>query len=160
MPNFLIFLGAALIPLIMGAIWYNPKVLGKAWMEASGISEERAQSGNMLLIFLFTYILSLFICVALYGMVVHQWGLFSLLGADKSPETLAFLADFMEKYGDMHRTFSHGALHGAIAGVSIAWPIAAIISMFERRGWKYTAIHAFYWIISLALMGGVICQFA
>ncbi|HRN41812.1 MAG TPA: DUF1761 family protein [Vicingus sp.] len=32
--------------------------------------------------------------------------------------------------------------------------------MFERKGFKYIAINSGYWIITLGLMGGVICQFA
>ncbi len=28
--NFLIILAAALIPMVMGFIWYNPKIFGKA----------------------------------------------------------------------------------------------------------------------------------
>jgi len=32
--------------------------------------------------------------------------------------------------------------------------------MFERRGFKYIAIHGGYWMLTLGLMGGIICQFA
>ncbi|MEL6988082.1 MAG: DUF1761 domain-containing protein [Bacteroidota bacterium] len=33
------------------------------------------------------------------------------------------------------------------------------ISLFERRGWKYVLIHAGYWLLTLTLIGGVVCQF-
>ena len=54
--NWIAIAVSALIPLVIGAIWYNPKVLGKAWMQASGVTEEQVQSGNMLVIFGLTYV--------------------------------------------------------------------------------------------------------
>ena len=59
-PNLWILPVAAIIPLALGFIWYNPKVFGNAWMKAAEISEERAKSGNMLKIFGLTYLFSLF----------------------------------------------------------------------------------------------------
>lgn len=47
-PNWWLIPVVALLPLVIGSIWYNPKVLGKAWMQAADISEERASSGNMI----------------------------------------------------------------------------------------------------------------
>jgi hypothetical protein len=38
-------------------------------------------------------------------------------------------------------------------------PLIGINSLFERKSFKYIFIHTGYWIISLALMGGVLCQF-
>jgi hypothetical protein len=49
--NWIAIAVSALLPLVVGAIWYNPKVLGKAWMQASGVTEEQVQTGNMLVIF-------------------------------------------------------------------------------------------------------------
>jgi hypothetical protein len=39
-------------------------------------------------------------------------------------------------------------------------PILSINAMFERKGFKYIAINAGYWIITLGLMGGIICGFS
>jgi hypothetical protein len=47
-----------------------------------------------------------------------------------------------------------------MAGLFIAMPVLAINSMFENKGFKYNAINAGYWIVSMTLMGGVICQFS
>jgi hypothetical protein len=30
--------------------------------------------------------------------------------------------------------------------------------MFEKKSVKYVAINAGYWIVTLAIMGGIICQ--
>ena len=39
--NFGILFAVALVPLLLGMIWYNEKVFGKAWMESSGIRCQR-----------------------------------------------------------------------------------------------------------------------
>jgi len=163
--NFPIFLAAALIPMVIGAIWYNPRVLGKAWMKASGVTEAQAQSGNMILIFGLAYLFSFFLAFGLNGLVIHQTGVFQLFAGDPSfategSEFNTFANNFMEKYGDRHRSFGHGALHGGIAAIVFALPLIGIIALFERRGWQYVMIHFLYWFVALTLMGGVICQFA
>jgi len=64
---------------------------------------------------------------------------------------------FMEKYGDRHRTFGHGAAHGIFFSIFIALPLIAVNALFERRGWKYIMIHWGYWMISSILIGGLLC---
>ena len=165
MPNFIIFPLTALLPLVIGFIWYNPKVLGTAWMKAADVSEDKMKGANMPLIFGLTYLLSLAATLIIYTIVVHQVHMNSILmnevgfGTEGS-EIQNFLTDFMAKHGKNFRTFGHGALHGTIAGFLFVTPIMAINAMFERKGFKYIAINAGYWIICLALMGGLICQFA
>jgi hypothetical protein len=167
MPNFLFVALAALIPLAVGFVWYNPKIgFGNAWMKAADISDDKIKGANMALIFSLTYIFSLFIGVALFTITIHQMGLYSTLAnepgflKDPNAEVTTYFNNFMATYGDRFRTFEHGALHGTIAGITLALPIVAINALFERRGFKYIAIHVGYWVVSLALMGGVICQFA
>jgi len=159
--NFPILFASALIPILIGAVWYNPKVLGTAWMKASGVTEAQAQSGNMVLIFGLAFLFSFFLAFALYGLCVHQTGIGQLFGtAPEGSAERAVLTDIMEKYGDRHRTFGHGALHGGIGAIVFALPLIGILALFERRGWKYVMIHFLYWFVSMTLMGGVICQFA
>ena len=43
--NFLFIVLAALVPMLMGMVWYNPKVFGKAWMEGVGVSQEILDKG-------------------------------------------------------------------------------------------------------------------
>jgi hypothetical protein len=37
--NPIAILGAALIPTVIGFLWYNPKVFGNAWMAAADMTE-------------------------------------------------------------------------------------------------------------------------
>jgi hypothetical protein len=163
--EYLVYPLAALITLVVGAVWYNPSVMGNAWMKASGMTKEMAESGNMIKIFGLTFLFGLFISASLLPVVIHQANIQSLLGFQEGfgvegGEAQVMFDDIMEKYGDEHRHFGHGALHGGIVGIIFAWPLIGIIALFERRSWKYTGIHAGYWIITLSLMGGLISQFA
>ena len=147
----------------MGFIWYNPKVFGTAWMHSAGLDEEKLKGGNMPLIFILCYIFSLMIGTVIMQLAIHQVGMMQALGGpsvmDGNTELTAYFADFISKYGTNFRTFKHGALHGVMAGVFFAMPIIATNAMFERRGFKNIAINSGYWIISLGLMGGVICAY-
>lgn len=162
--SFLFTFFASLIPLAIGFIWYNPKVFGKAWMESAGLSEESMKGWNIIRIFAITYFFSFLIALEMNFMVVHQFHVFSLLAnepgvKDPNSEVGQLIKIIMDKYGNNFRTFKHGALHGAIAGVFLALPIMGINALFDRRGFKYIAINAGFWILCFTLMGGLICAF-
>jgi len=163
--NPLIIALTGLIPMVIGAIYYSPAVMGKTWMRTSGTSEEKAASGNMILILGVAYVLSCLLAVFLTINSIHQFSIQSLFVMDESFEVAGsemnnFMNDFMAKYGDRHRTFGHGAVHGGFLSLLVALPLIGIIANFERRGWKYIAVHWVYWFIALVLMSGVVCQFS
>ena len=68
--NWYMFFIAALIPLIIGAIYYNPKVAGRAWMKTNGLKDEDLEGANMLLIFGLTYLFSLMMAFILSRIVM------------------------------------------------------------------------------------------
>ena len=162
--NILIVLATAAIPMILGFIWYNPKVFGNAWMKASDMTEEKIKSSNMALILIVTFVFGFLLAFILQTIVIHQFSLLGILAnepgiMDPTSENGKWLVDFMAKHGNNFRTFKHGALHGTMAGLLIALPIVGINALFERRGFKYIAINTGYWTICLALMGGTLCAF-
>jgi hypothetical protein len=169
--NFGIIALAALLPLIIGFAWYHPMAFGKAWMVAAGVTEEgRPSGGRMAFIFIMTYVLSFLAGLAIQSIVIHQMHLFSILidepgFRDKdgniipTSEIGMLYTNFMAKFGNNFRTFKHGALHGTLIALFFVMPIMAINAMFERKGFKYIAINTGYWIVSLALMGGLVCAF-
>ena len=69
------------------------------------------------------------------------------------PSYTAFMAD----YGNAFRTFKHGALHGFSGGLFIVLPITAINGLFEQKSWKYILVNAGFWIVSMTIMGSIIC---
>ncbi|HLP52848.1 MAG TPA: DUF1761 domain-containing protein [Chitinophagales bacterium] len=156
---------AALIPLVVGFIWYNPKTFGNAWMKGAGLTEESAKGGNMALIFGLTYLFSFMIAFFSQGLCIHQTQLFSLMmvpetGVGIIPGSEDRVKELMEIYGHSFRTFRHGMVHGGVTATFLVLPTMAIGALFERRSWKYILINYGYWFISLMLMMGVVCQFA
>jgi hypothetical protein len=156
---------AGLVPLIIGYIWYNPKVFGNAWIKASGVNNSDSKGFKMPVIFGLTFILSTFIAIALHMVVIHQWSVFSTMMKDpsifeKGTEINLAYADFMSKYGNYYRTFGHGVLHGAVNGGIFIAPVIVINAMFEKKSVNYILIHTGYWIVSIGIMGGIICKFA
>ncbi|MBK8659320.1 MAG: DUF1761 domain-containing protein [Bacteroidetes bacterium] len=156
---------AALIPLVLGMVWYSSKVFGNAWMAGAGLTPEDAKTKmNMPLVFGLTYVYSFLIAVSLHFTTIHQFGFDALLIPEMnhpvSEQAIATAKSLYADFGTSFRTARHGAIHGTITGIFFVLPIIAIGGLFEFRGWKYILISAGYWIVSCALMGAVICQFA
>jgi hypothetical protein len=155
---------AGLVPLLVGMIWYNPKVFGNAWMKSTGLTEEQLRNVNMLKVYGLTYVFSVLIAMGLIPIVIHQMGIMSVFANDttvKDPnsESYRYLADFFGKYGQNFRTFKHGAFHGALTSIFLAMPVLGIMVLFEKKSAKYLFIHAGFYLVCMMLMGGIICQF-
>lgn len=153
--NFLAILVAALSTLLVGFVWYGP-LFGKVWMTENGFTEEELKKGNMLKIFGLTFVFSLMFAMLMQVLVIHQYGALGMIGGDETLAKQSYL-DFMADYGTAFRTFKHGALHGLMAGIFLAFPMIAINGLFERKSWKYIFIHTGYWIVCMTLMGAVVC---
>ncbi|GAA3512282.1 hypothetical protein GCM10022393_27530 [Aquimarina addita] len=163
--NFIVAAIAALIPMVLGFIWYNPKVFGSAWMKSCGFTTEDLKRASMLKIFILSYILSFFLATMVTILVIHQYGFFSSLMSDpdllkEGTEINLYAQDFMAKYGTNFRTFRHGVFHGVLSGIFFVLPVLGTNALFERKGVTYILINVGYWTVCLGLMGGVICEFA
>jgi hypothetical protein len=161
--NFYIFFLAAIVPLVIGFVWYGP-LFGNVWMKELGFTKESLADLNRVLTLTLSYLFSLFIAMFLLPATIHQMGVYSSLAgepgfAESTGEAFTYFQDFLLNYGDRFRTFKHGALHGILSGLFLALPVIAIIAMLERKSLKYIAINAGYWIVTLAIMGGLVCQF-
>lgn len=131
-PNILAIVLAALIPMLMGFIYYHPKVFGKAWMESLGLTEEDLKKGNMAVIFGVSLVMSFLL------------SMFLLVNVDGPGQEGAF------------DSFKHGAFHGTLIGFMVAMPVLVTNGLFERKNLKNLAINTLYWVITIALMAGVI----
>lgn len=153
--NYLAVLVASIVPILIGFLWYNPKTFGTAWMRHAEMTEEKMKSANMAVVFGVTLLLSFVLAFILPSITVHQMGAFSLVQGDLGiqPSYEAFIAEYKDEF----RTFKHGAFHGVIAGIFIILPIIGINGLFERKSWKYIFINAGYWIVTLAIMGAIVC---
>lgn len=152
--NFFALLAAAASTLVVGFIWYNPKVFGTIWMNESGMTEEKMKGANMPLIFGLSLVYAFFIAFILQFLTIHQYGVFGLV--EGNANDLLFIT-MMETHGNMFRSFGHGALHGFMAGLFLALPLIATNSLYERRSWKYSLVTGGFWIVCFIIMGGIIC---
>ncbi len=154
--NFLALLLAALSSLVVGFIWYNPKVFGSIWMRETGINHEDGKGKNMIAIFAMSIFYAFLISFILQMLVIHQFGALGLVGGKPElakPSYEAFMAD----YGTAFRTFKHGALHGFFTGLFFALPVIGTSALYERRSWKYVLVAGGYWVITCMVMGAIIC---
>ena len=154
--NFLALLVAAASALVMGFIWYNPKVFGNAWMQAADMTEEKMKGANMAKIFILAFIFAFLLAMILQMLTIHQIGALGMIGGDVAgaePSYAAFMAD----YGDAFRSYKHGAMHGVMSGIFIALPILGTNALFERKSAKYIFINSGYWIVTMGIMGAIIC---
>ena len=110
--NYWAILVAALIPLIMGFIWYHPKVFGTVWMKEVGLTEEQMK-GQMFGVFIFSIILSALIAFFLQMVTIHQFGAMGMIGGDEMNAKESYAA-FMKDYGMAYRSFGHGALQTGV----------------------------------------------
>jgi len=154
--NFLALLAAACSTLVVGFIWYNPKVFGNAWMRESGMTEEKMKGANMALTFGVSILYAFFISFILQMLTIHQFGAIGMVGGDPTIAKPSYV-EFMADYGSAFRTFKHGALHGFMTGLFLALPIIGVGALYERRSFKYVLIAGGYWVVSMMIMGGIIC---
>lgn len=156
--NFLALLLAALSSLVVGFIWYNPKVFGTIWMKESGMTEEKMKGSNMIAIFAMSIFYAFLISFIMQFLVIHQSGAVGMIGGPMLIETAKpSFAAFMADYGDAFRTFKHGALHGFMSGLFFALPVIGVGALYERRSWKYVLIAGGYWVVTCMIMGGIVC---
>lgn len=149
---------ASLSTLLVGFIWYNPKVFGTIWMRETGITEEKAQGSNMLMIFGMAIFYGFLIAFILQMLVIHQYGAYGMIGGDPAADGVKpSFAAFMADYGTNFRTFKHGALHGFMAGLLFALPVVGTGALFEKRSWRYTLVSGGYWVVVCMIMGGILC---
>ena len=125
---------AAFSTLFIGAIWYHPKVFGKAWMESVGLTEEDLKNSNMALIFGLAFVLAGVVAFKLSGGAYH--------------------------HGEDDRNILHGAFHATLYALYFGLPVLIVNSLFERRSLKGILINAGYWVLCFATMGGVLYGFA
>lgn len=120
---------AALTPLLIGFVWYNPKVFGTVWMKATKVEPDAAKTANMPVMFITTYLMSAVVC--------------------------AFLSTWV--HPDEHLSqFIHGAYHGLTLSAFVAIPYVVINALYEMRGIKYMLINGAYIAVTMSVEAGVL----
>jgi hypothetical protein len=122
---------AGLISLILGFVWYHPKVFGTAWMKETGLTEEKIQSGNMAVTFGLTFLITMYMA---YEM---KW----------------------VNHSDELNPFIHGMYHGVCNIGVFAFGAIIINGLMEQKSIQYIFINVGYWLVLFALIGGMFASF-
>jgi len=134
-PNMIAVLVAALVPMIMGFIYYHPKVMGSAWMKANGFTMDNMKEAPKpvwyLVALAFSFILSFRMCMDVIAP-----------GQDVAPD------------GHSYVTFQHGMTHGLINTLFILLPVLGTLAIFEKRSWSWVFVNLAYWALTLMVMQG------
>lgn len=123
--NWLAVLVAAVSSFIIGGLWYGP-LLGKAWMRASGVSEEETREGNMALIFGLSFLLQLVAAVV--------------------------LAMFIGPEADL----AFGLAAGGSVGLFWIASALGVVYLFERRPLAHWAVNSGYQVVAYLVMGAIL----
>lgn len=127
---------ATLIPMIVGFIYYNPKVLGGVWMDANGFKLENMKAPKPIL-----YVGAL-VLSALLGLFMHNY--VTGPGQDVAPD------------GHSYHTFMHGFAHGVVGTLFVVLPILGTMGIFEQKSLKWLLVNVGYWLVTLILMCGIL----
>lgn len=128
--NYLAVLVAAIINMVIGAIWYSPSLFGKNWMEMAGIRPEDAQkrAAGARRAYSWTFVASLLMAYAL-ARILWYAGPQSVIG---------------------------GALIGLLAGLGFVATTVGANYLFEGRPCRLYAINTGYPLVSLIVMGALL----
>lgn len=118
---------AAVLPFLLGGLWYSPILFGKVWMKENGFTDEDLDKGSQAKIF----------------------GLSFLFFLVMSGNLAAFLAT-------PETDLPFGILAGFLAGFGWVALSIGVVALFEMRSWKYTLINGGYMVVAFVLMGTVL----
>ncbi|MBP6311453.1 MAG: DUF1761 domain-containing protein [Flavobacteriales bacterium] len=164
--NWLIHIVAALVPMIVGFIWYNPSVFGTTWMNGVGLTEERIRTGNMPMIFGLSFLMALLLSFTYKFLGDHHFAFQAFfrpveehgMGVDASSAFGAELQGIIDAYGVRFHTWSHGLAHSIMITCFVLLPVMATVALFERRSFKTFLINWGYWVITIAIMFMILAQ--
>lgn len=108
---------------VLGFIWYNPKVFGKAWQKAAGISDESMNdTSGMAKIFGTSFILNFIMAL--------------------------MISYFVREDADLNAAIRH-ALY---IGIGLITTALGVNAMYERKGFLYILINGGYQTASVVII--------
>lgn len=138
--NLLAIVVAAIIPNVLGMIWYGP-LFGKAWLNGLGKTSDEMKPKNPAVVYILAFIMA-FMSAFFLKFIIEM--------AHKA------LNENGELIFDSSHTFGHGAFHGFVASFLVVVPILVSMSLFHKIKPKVILMNAAFWLVCFALMGGVV----
>jgi len=166
MPSFNWFMipVAAWVPLIIGFIYYHPKVFGSLLSRLTGEPIDQVTGNRTIGRLILIYVFSLLWAYLLTFATIHQSAIFQLFFmdpslADANSEYNQFIAEFMSKYGERHRSFGHGLVHGSENGFVWGIGLLGVTTILQGKPLKPMWIHLGFIVLCCSLMAGLLCEF-
>lgn len=132
--TFLPILIAAIVNMVIGYVWYHPKVFGTAWMMSAGISPEQAESGKKRMpITAGVGLLASMVVAYVMNYFGIAWGVFDWIGAIEL---------------------------GFWSWVGFTAPVLLGSILWEQKPFKYYAINAGYWLVAFITIAVVLVVMA
>lgn len=131
--NWIAVVVAALVPMIVGAVWYHPKVLGGIWMKANGFTEEDLRGGNPAVMYGSALVLAFLLA---FFMMINVTG-------------------FGQEDPKFH-TFQHGVAHATMLTLLVILPVMGTNAIFEKRKLNGLLVNVGYWWVALAIGMGIL----
>lgn len=149
----------AFVPLILGFVWYQPKMPWIRWIgDRDPLRIQRPSFIKLLLL----YGLSAALVFVYMNLIIYQIGFYELFFTDVmrgDQESKRIAEEFLAVYGHKHRHLGHGLFHGLIDAFALALPFIAFYSVVEKTDRKRTMVHFGFWAICSTLIGGLVAQF-
>lgn len=156
--NYLAFFLISFLPLIIGGYWYHPKSFISKYSKMEFARRSDIGIGKIL----FLFVLSFALVYGYINLVIHQMGFYEMFFTDimlGNSESERIVNEILSKYGDKHRHFGHGVLHGIINSFLFPLPFISAIAILEGKDKFYVIHHFSYWLITSAVIGGCIAAF-
>ena len=140
--NYVSFIIATVMPMVVGFVYYHPKVVGGAWMKANGFTLE-GMSPPKPVMYLLCLGVSALLASFFWAWVTGVGGLEQLQVVDP-------------KDGHSYVTFKHGVGHGILFSITVLLPIFVTMKIFEQRSWSWAIVNWGYWCITSIMMCGIL----
>ncbi|MEK7155682.1 MAG: DUF1761 domain-containing protein [Patescibacteria group bacterium] len=127
-------LAAGILNVVLGMIWYHPKVFGTAWMASAGITPEKAEAGKKKMpIMAFLAFLAAMVVAYVMNYFGIAWGVFDWIGAVEL---------------------------GFWCWIGFTAPTMLGMVLWEGKPVKYYAIVSGFWLVSFVAMAVVLVLMA
>jgi len=127
--SYVAILAGAISVMVLGFIWYHPKVLGQGWMKGAGLTEEDMKEANPIVMI-----------GALLMAGVLAWSI-SRYASHTEPGMSQFV---------------HGMFHGFMPAITLVAPVLVSKGLFEKKSLSWILTGAAYWVLAITLVGGIV----
>lgn len=127
--NYVAIIAGALSIMVLGWIWFHPKVLGGPWMEGAGLTEDDMKTPNPMVM-----------VGALLMALVLAWATSRYAGHTEEGMS----------------QFVHGLYHGVMPALMFVAPVLISKGLFEKKSLSWILLGAAYWVLAITVMAGIV----